>query len=242
MTQLISLSFSPWSEKARWALDHHRVARQTVEHVPMVGEPYLRWKLRKLTGRVTVPVLIDRGRIFADSFDIARHADVIGSGSKLFPAGHENDIARWNERSDAVLGAGRVLSLRRTLANAGAIQESMPFPRAIRPHLLPLGRNAVAYMIRKYRTEGVDDAHATTTIRTHLGELRDALGGKPHLIGDALSYADIVMAVSLQLVAPGDDRYIRLGPETRACCTCDDVVREFPDLVSWRDELYRRYR
>jgi len=242
MNQFISLSFSPWSEKARWALDHHRVARKNVEHVPMVGEPYLRWKLGKLTGRVTVPVLIDRDGVFADSFDIARHVDASGPGSKLFPGGHENDIARWNEKSEAILAASRVLSLRRTLVNPGAIQESMPFPRALRPYLVPVGRSAVTFMNRKYRTDHVDDAYAGATIRSHLGELRLALGGRQHLIGDALSYADIVMAVSLQLVAPVDDRYIRLGPETRTCCTCDELVREFADLVSWRDELYRRFR
>lgn len=242
MPQFISLSFSPWSEKARWALDHHRVARKDVEHVPMVGEPYLRWKLRKLTGRVTVPVLIDAEGTFSDSFDIASHVDVRGAGSKLFLAGFDHDIARWNEKSEAILAGARVLSLRRTLINPGAIQESMPFPRALRPYLVAVGRNAVTYMNKKYRTDRIDDAHATSTIRAHLGELRTALAGNQHLLGGTLSYADIVMAVSLQLVAPVDDRYVHLGPETRKCCTCDDLVREFPDLVSWRDELYRRYR
>ncbi|MFN7955209.1 MAG: glutathione S-transferase N-terminal domain-containing protein [bacterium] len=243
MSQLISLSYSPWSERARWALDHHHIQRRNVEYVPMVGEPYLRWKLGKLTGRVTVPVFVDEAGVWKDSLDIARRADAIGSGSPLFPAGTEDEIARWNERAERILAASRVLSLRRTAANPRAIQESMPFPKALKPYLLPLGRSAVAFIAKKYATAALTDAAADAAIHDGLSEIRAALAGKRgHLLGDGLTYADIVAATSFQLAAPVADRYIRLGPETRKCCTSERVSRDFADLVAWRDELYAKYR
>ncbi len=243
MAQFVFLHYSPWSERARWALDHHRVQRSDVEYVPMVGEPYLRWKLRRLSGRVTVPLFVDDAGVFADSLDIARHADAIGSGSKLFPAGAETEITRWNERAEQILAASRVLSLRRTTTNPRAIQESMPFPKALKPYLLPLGRNAVAFIAKKYATAAMSDAAADAAIHDGLAEIRAALAGKKgHLLGDGLSYADIVAATSLQLAAPVADRYIRLGPETRKCCTSENVTRDFADVIAWRDELYTKYR
>jgi hypothetical protein len=40
--KLVSLHVSPWSERAKWALDHHRLAYTVVEHVPIAGERRLR--------------------------------------------------------------------------------------------------------------------------------------------------------------------------------------------------------
>ena len=38
MVDLYSLVYSPWSEKARWALDHHRIAYRRVRYEPVIGE------------------------------------------------------------------------------------------------------------------------------------------------------------------------------------------------------------
>ncbi len=245
MTQFISLPYSPWSEKARWALDHHRIERRDIGYVPMLGEPYLRYKLGRFTGRVTVPVLLDEMGVWADSFDIAKRADTIGSSPKLFPEGAEAEIRRWNALSEEVLAASRVLSLRRCAESPAAIQEMLPpfFPRALRPHLIPVGQNAVRFMTRKYSLNATTDAAAEATIRAGLERLASALeGAGGYLLEGRLSYADIVMAVAMQLVAPVDDRYIRLGPETRKRCTVDPLVAKFAGLVKWRDELYQKHR
>src|SRR6188508_1450752 len=57
--RLVQLYYSPWSERARWALDHHGLAYETVEHVPFLGEIRLRRIVGKKAARATVPVLID---------------------------------------------------------------------------------------------------------------------------------------------------------------------------------------
>ncbi len=36
--RLIGLHYSPWTEKARWALDRQRVPYAFEEHLPMLGE------------------------------------------------------------------------------------------------------------------------------------------------------------------------------------------------------------
>lgn len=59
MARLYAESFAPWCEKARWALDHHRVPYDYTEHLPMIGELRLRSAARKWSGRVTVPLLVD---------------------------------------------------------------------------------------------------------------------------------------------------------------------------------------
>ena len=43
---LYGVGYSPWTERARWALDHHRIAYRYREHLPMLGEPMLRRRAR----------------------------------------------------------------------------------------------------------------------------------------------------------------------------------------------------
>src|SRR5579862_2703814 len=112
MTELLGLPFSPWSEKARWALDVRRVPYTYRVYQPIVGEPALRMKVGRLRGKVTVPVLTtDDGTVLADSAAIARWADGRGEGAPLFPAEHAAAIARFIDLSERALDAARALTL-----------------------------------------------------------------------------------------------------------------------------------
>src|SRR5881394_1648957 len=112
MRTLISLSYSPWSEKARWALDHRGVEYRTEEYTPMLGEPALRVRTRKLRGTISVPVLLGEGKAIFDSLAIARRADELGGGAVLFPEGRGAEIDDWNAKSEAAMSAGRALLLK----------------------------------------------------------------------------------------------------------------------------------
>ena len=81
------------------------------EAVPLLGEAKLRLLMRKPTGRVTVPVLEDRGAWYTDSFDIALHADTIGSSPRLIPPGQEGDVEAWNLRSARLTPNGSILRI-----------------------------------------------------------------------------------------------------------------------------------
>src|SRR5215218_860578 len=113
MRMLVVESFSPWSEKARWALDHHRVAYVSREHYPLIGELPLRLRARRLRGRVSTPMLLSPEGALLDSFEIARYAERQGDGPPLFPPEHGEAITAWNARSDAALRGARVLFIER---------------------------------------------------------------------------------------------------------------------------------
>lgn len=237
MPELIALSYSPWSEKARWALDHHRVDYRETEHLIMLGEPVLRWKARKYLGRVSVPTLVDGDRVYTDSFEIARYAEWFGKGAPLLD--DTKAVTEWNAKSERALAAGRVVMTERLAGDAEAKREHLPpfVPRAFRPALTPVASLGVAFIRRKYDFDHV--ARARTHLEATLGELRDALGGRRYILDD-FSYADIAMAVVLHFIAPIDR--MGLGPATRRCWTQPDLATEFADLIDWRDTLYTHHR
>src|SRR2546425_11429849 len=60
---LIELYPSPWSERARWALEWKRVPYARRAYQPLAGEE----ELRRATGLSTVPVLLADGEVIGDS-------------------------------------------------------------------------------------------------------------------------------------------------------------------------------
>lgn len=241
---LHALPLSPWSEKARWALDHHRIEYSEEVYTPMLSEPALRWRLRRARGPVSVPVLFADGEAYTDSFDIAHFAERRGAGAPLFRRGLEEDIARWNRVSDAAMRAGRALVCFRVDADPQARSEVLPdlVPRALRRPLDPVARVGVRYLAKKYGFREDEHRHRAE-LRAHLAELREALSdGRPYVIGDELSYADIAMAAALQFVAPVGDQHLRIGPATRRAWTDLDLAGELTDLLEWRDQLYAARR
>ena len=242
MAELCAESFSPWSEKARWALDHHHVPHRYREYVPVLGEPGLRLRLKQPLGRVTVPVLFHDGGALRDSLAIAEHAERIGSGAPLLPSDLYAQVLSWNERSERALAANRVRVVARMGQVSGAKAEALPpeVPGGLRPLLAGSTALALAFLRWKYEL-GTDTEASNATVRASLEELRQALGGKPYLLG-ALSYADITMAVVLQGVKPVADDFIPLGRATREVWSNHELARDFVDLVEWRDELYARHR
>jgi glutathione S-transferase len=244
--ELLGLPFSPWSEKARWALQARGVPYEERLYMPLLGEPLLRLKLRRWTGNVTVPVLTDdHGSVVADSVDIARWADERGSGPALFPPGLGAEVAHFVELSERGLAAGRALSLARMLEDDEALREMVP-----KPLRRPLGRVArhvgalgIRRTLRKY-APGEGRAKAEAALTAALDELREALAmqaGSPKTLLGSFTFADIAMAQVLAFVEP--PRFgLRIGRASRASFT-DPALRErYADLLAWRDELYEAYR
>ncbi len=241
--RLIGLSYSPWTEKARWALDHQRVEYAYEEYLPMLGEPLLRARMRTLRGRVSVPVLLEDGEVYADSFEIALRADALGRGPRLFPEGTVEAIRTWNERAERLSSAGRALLLARLAEDREAQRESLPpwIPRGARSLATPLAATAVGYLARKYGATARTRADLEETMREALHALRGALQERTTIL-ERFTYADVTMAVALQLVKPVADRYIALGPATRRAWTHEPFAAQFGDLLAWRDALYERER
>jgi glutathione S-transferase len=241
--RLYSLHVSPWSERARWILQHHGLAFRKIEHVPLLGE----WRLRQVHGhpsaRVTVPVLIADGQALTNSWDIALYAERVGRGAQLIPEELEGDVRRWHDLAERAMSEGRRLILARLLASDAALRETLPppLPRLARRLLLPVARRVTRWFARKYELDLAATAGAADALRESLDALRTALVRSDYVLG-RFTYADIIAASLLQAVVPVADRYLPLGPATRQVWTQPELAAAYPDLVAWRDRLYERHR
>lgn len=242
--KLVTLSYSPWSERARWALDHHGLAYQRISHTPFLGELKLRRLLgKRRTGRATVPVLIAGNEVLTDSFDIALYADREGVGEKLIPKEREAELRSFAARVDGAMQHGRVLLVSRLLASGPARDETLPrwVPGALRPLLRPVTHFGTAWFGRKYAVDLDSVSAHRAALRSALEDFRKALGGRDYVYG-SFTWADILLACLVQGIAPVDDRYIRLGEASRKVWSHPDLATEFTDLVTFRDQLYARHR
>ncbi|HEX8791774.1 MAG TPA: glutathione S-transferase [Polyangiaceae bacterium] len=248
MTELLGLPYSPWSEKARWALDARRVPYRARTYAPLLGEPMLRVKLRKWSGPVTVPVLTDDdGRAIGESADIARWADGRGDGPALFPpelAHRVNDFVALSERG---LAAGRGLSLARMLEDEEALGEMVP--RALRKRLgrasTRIAAMGIRRTLRKYGAAAKDRASLERELASVLDELRAVLArapeGKPKTLLGRFTFADVAMAQVLAFVDPPPFG-LRIAPASRRAFTDPGMRERYADLLAWRDALYEAHR
>lgn len=247
MRTLYGLTQSPWTEKARWALDHHNVPYRYHEHVPLLGEPFLRIKARTREPgtKASVPLLVDGSAVFTSSLSIARHADGIGRGEALFRRGSEEEVARWAAVSDEIIGVGRTRVVTALRTDRAAQREAVPsfVPDALRGAVAPVTAAAAWFLRSKYDVALVAQGDSTPTestrLRTFLDEVRRGLDGKPYLTG-SFSFADIAVAASLQALRPRSRA--PLGPATRAIWADESLQTEFADLLTWRDALYTKHR
>src|SRR5579863_9766523 len=149
---LVSLHVSPWSERAKWALDHHGLAYEVVEHMPILGERRLRRMVGPGKPRATVPVLLAGDEVVSESWDIAVYADREGKGHKLIPKESEARVRAWAALADEAATSGRSLVLAAILASGPALDEQGPpfVPAWLRPPLRPLARAVTMAFVRKY--------------------------------------------------------------------------------------------
>jgi len=245
MHTLVGLHYSPWTEKARWALAHHAVPYRYEEYVPMLGEPLLRVRARRPFGRVTVPVLLDDGHAVFDSWEIARLAERTGAGAPLFPPAREAQVRAWNERGETALRAARSLIVYRMGRDRAAQAEALPafIPAPLRPHLASVAKLGTSFVGAKYRAGAAGTFESEGVVRDVLEALRTGLDGgrKSYLLG-GFTYADVAMSVVLQAVRPVRHPAVTLGEASRAAWGHEELARSYADLVEWRDSLYAKHR
>ena len=235
---LYQIAYSPWSEKARWALDHHRIHCPYVEYLPMVGEPLMRLKLGRWRGKITVPLLVGDGWHLMDGHDIACWADEHGRGDSL--RAKDAEVTQWSDLSNTMLAAGRARTTERVAQSDAALLESVPKPiNAIGKLSLPVGKYGARYLRRKYNFDEATSNQHLETLEQGCQSLRDALAGGDYLCGD-FSFADVAMAVALTFVKPRDDH--RIGPESRPRWSEPTICADYPELLEWREAMYAKHR
>ncbi len=242
MHDLYQIHYSPWSERARFALDACGVRYNRIEFIATLGEPALRHRLGRWRGKLSVPVFFpDGGPPLDDSFDIARWASE-HSDTDLLPNADRDAIRGWNEVANRALEAGRILTTLAVREQPQALRESLPRPiQRLGPLGVWIGRDVTRRLLTKYATaDASPDAHRHT-MRQALLEIRAGLDDRDTLL-QSFSYADITVAVGLQFVAPPAHPWIRLGPTSRPCWTQPALAEEFADLLAWRDRVYEQWR
>jgi glutathione S-transferase len=241
--RLIALSYSPYSERARWALDHHHIPYRELRHEPVIGELGLRRVVGPRKGRYTVPVLLTGDEVLSDSWDIVRYAERVGRSTPLIGEARLEEVRAFNERVDRAMEAGRALFTQRLLSSGPARDETLPrrIPPALRAVLRPMTWLGTRWFAHKYALGAYDPVRALEELRRLLDSMRAKLGASDYLLG-SFSYADILGAAALQSVVPVADEYIRLGPASRRVWTDPVLASDYADLVAWRDRLYARHR
>lgn len=235
---LVGEGFSPWTEKARWALEHHGLAYRYVEYTPLVSEPWLRMRARKWRGPISVPYLLGP-RPMGDSFAIACEADRIGGATPLVPGALVREITDWNARAERLMRAGRSMILARTEESAELQRESLPrtLPSSVRRVLAPTVRIGTAYLRKKYAVTLVPDE----VLEGDLLAVRASIANREHLLGQ-LTLADVAIASALQVVRPHGEFPRGISDAQRAGWERPALAARFGDLLAWRDALVLRHR
>ena len=229
---LIGESFSPWTKKARWAVEYCGLDYDYQEYTPTLSELGLRWRLQQWSGSVSVPVLFAGHQIFHGSWEIARYANETAGDGRL---GNLEAIAAWNDLSEAALAEGRTRVVRCVLSNEQALEEALPafVPNLLRRRLRFVARDAAQRLDRKYAHLVKPGALHQALVHTREGL---AQSDNDYLLG-RFSYADIAMAAVLEVVAPIADKHQPLGPATQRCWNDPALAAEFEDLLNWRGRL-----
>jgi glutathione S-transferase len=207
---LVTIPFSHYCEKARWALRHARVDFIEEGHLPFASR-VATWRHGKWS---SVPLLARGGNgagpPLADSTEILRWADERApAGRKLYPADPalRREVCELEDRFDTVLGPHmRRLAYSYVLPDRKLLIEfssGVPgYERASLRVLLPLARAAIK---KGLKVDAAGVARSREKIDAELAFVADRLaGGKPYLVGDTFSAADLTFAA---LAAP------MLGPE-----------------------------
>jgi len=199
---LVTIPFSHYCEKGRWALERAGVPFVEKAHLPFFHAA----AVRRAGGRRQVPILVTDDAVVPDSTSILRHADQrLPEAERLFPA--DPTLAREVERlvalADAKVGpATRRIAYFHLLPDGDALRKLIARnARGYEAHFAALFQPLLAFGIRK--GVGIDHARAERSQETLNATLDafDALlsDGRRYLTGDRFTAADLTFAA---LAAP----------------------------------------
>jgi glutathione S-transferase len=193
--RLVTIPFSHFCEKARWALE-----RAGLAFVEDASLPMLHWRASfGAGGGRTVPVLVtDDAGVLADSTDILRYADARGADLSTSDAA----IAALEDRFDVELGPhSRRLAYFHLLPDGAALLRSVaaavpPWQSAVVRVSFPFARAA---MKRSMRITHDSAKRSRAKVEKLFSEVDDLLRDHAFIAGDRFTAADLTFAA---LAAP----------------------------------------
>lgn len=241
--ELYGIGYSPWTEKARWALDHHQIPYQYREYAPLFGAMALRFKLGIWNKKLTVPALVCKNESLIGSFQIAQLAEQKGLQSPLIEP-HLQQVKQWDQLSEKALAAGRALLTYRISKHAPAMKDYLPpwLPNMFHSTLgHGIAKFGIAFFKTKYHLWHPDPQAWLNTLDQTLAQLESRLNKQSFVLG-AFSYADISMCAILQFVKPVKANTIRVSERSYDCWETPVLAAKYPHLLEWRDFIYASHR
>lgn len=214
--RLITIPFSHFCEKARWALDRRGIAFTEEAHLPLLHRRHTTRAGGGSTPLLSVPGAAGSpARVLTDSTEILRYADEAGTrGATLFPADDAETVA-WEARFDEVLGPHA-----RRLGYFELFKDDRPLRRLVRRAPVSALEKAIGIstlplfkllLRRGLKITPAGAARSAVRVR----ELFDAVGarladGRPYLTGDRFTAADLTLAALAApvLVPPAYERFL----------------------------------
>lgn len=220
--ELIELYPSPWSERARWALEWKRVPYARREYQPLAGED----EHRRKTGISTAPVLLADGDVIGDSDAALDWLETHHPSPPLVPADPRlrAQVRAWEVAATETLAP----SARLVMIGRWKAQGMQPF---------------ADHFAAKYGWSEAEEARRGRLLRALAADLARAVAASPYLVGDAFTRADLTVASMAATVIgiPPDDLFV-LDDSMRAMFGILAADAALAPLVPWRDALYRRHR
>ena len=236
------IPLSHFSEKARWALDHKRIAH----HRQVLGPDYL-IRAWRATGRGTLPILFLNGRAIGDSTHIIAALEEHYPQSPLYPDGAARQRALaledyFDEQLGPALRAAIITPLFRNDPDIALRVLTTGMPDKAYQTLRPLGRIFPAYYRFRHKIRDAKLGADRATVNAVLDRIEQERQGRAHLVGNAFTVADLTAASMLgPLLQPPEIQYplrVELPPylqEYRATVLCHAAVR-------WAADIYRLHR
>ena len=203
--RLITLSFSHYNEKARWALDRFAVPYHEEPYMPFFCSMAVAVATRgrggaadRASSRYSTPVLLmEDGRVLTDSTEIARFA--AGSDDSLFP--NDEVISLVDHYGDRLGPYTRLLAYWHALRHPGMIEQLAAANVSARQAqvfrwFMPLARSNLKRFLRL--TEAGRD-RAMARLREELDTAAARLEQSEYLCGNNFTAADLTFAA---LVSP----------------------------------------
>ena len=226
-TTLITIPFSHFCEKARWALDRVGVAYEERGHLPLFH--YLD-SMRAGRNR-TVPVLVDGTTVVKDSTDIIAWADAKRPGS-LIPIGNAQDVLTIEDDLDSHFGPHtRRWGYYYLLPNRAAdphIKVGVPrWEAAMLTVMRPL---AVRFLKRSLKIDAAGVERSHKKIEETFDRVEQIMGdGRRYFAGDRFTVADLTFAsLAAPIVLPPNHPIQTFGLELFGDEARDQIKR-------WRD-------
>lgn len=193
---LLTIPFSHFCEKARWALERAGLSFDEEMHLPL----FSRRRARALCGRDQVPVLVAKGETLSDSTDILHWVDRQRLVAPLFPAdpAQRAEVMAWEERFDKVLGPdARRLIYGSLFTEPGRLKKLLT--RNVPQHEALFAKLFAPLLIRIIKRGLKIDGPGVARSRQRLDQLFSDLevllaDGRTYLVGDTFTAADLSLA------------------------------------------------